>query len=122
MLMAGGSIVRYGVNVITTCSGTGEEVRPRTVIGFMPNGDLLVVAMSGRAFVNGVRWGGATNHQAADFMVRLGVKTAVKLDGGTSTTMLVRKTVGGPLLRMDRTAKDFQRATPDSLVFLAPTA
>ncbi len=122
MLMAGGSIVRYGVNVITTCSGSGEDVRPRTVIGFMPNGDLLVVAMSGRALVGGVRWGGATNHQAADYMVRLGVKTAVKLDGGTSTTMLVRRTVGGPLIRMDRTAKDFQRPTPDSLVFLAPTA
>ena len=122
MLMAGGTLVRYGVNNILTCSGAGEEVRPRTVVGFLPNGDLLVVAMSGRALVNGVRWGGATNHQAADYMVRLGARIAVKLDGGTSTTMLVRLKVGGPLYRLDRRAGDYQRPTPDSLAFLAPIA
>lgn len=120
MIMAGGTLVRDGANYVTTCSGTAEDVRPRTVVGFLDNGDLLVVAMSGRALVNGVRWGGATNHQAADYMVALGARTAIKLDGGTSTTLLVRRTVGGPLLRLDRSGSDYQRATPDSLAFLAP--
>lgn len=120
LLFAGGTLVRYGVNNITTCDAAGEEVRPRTVIGFLDNGDVLVVAISGRATVNGVRWGGATNHQAADYLVALGARIATKLDGGTSTTLLVRRTVGGPLLRLDRSASEYQRPTPDSLAFLAP--
>lgn len=121
LLMAGGTLVKYGVNNITSCVGDGEDVRPRTVIGFLPNGDLLVVAIAGRATVNGVRWGGATNHQAADYLVQLGARIATKLDGGTSTTLLVRRTVGGPLERLDRSATEYMRATPDSLAFLAPT-
>lgn len=120
MLMAGGTLVKYGVNNITSCVGDGEDVRPRTVIGFLPNGDLLVVAISGRATVAGVRWGGATNHQAADYLVRLGARIATKLDGGTSTTLLVRRTVGGPLERLDRSGTEYMRPTPDSLAFLAP--
>lgn len=120
LLMAGGTLVKYGVNNITSCVGDGEDVRPRTVIGFLPNGDLLVVAIAGRATVNGVRWGGATNHQAADYLVRLGARIATKLDGGTSTTLLVRRTVGGPLERLDRSATEYMRPTPDSLAFLAP--
>ena len=120
MLMAGGTLVKYGVNNITSCVGDGEDVRPRTVIGFLPNGDLLVVAISGRATAAGVRWGGATNHQAADYLVRLGARIATKLDGGTSTTLLVRRTVGGPLERLDRSGTEYMRPTPDSLAFLAP--
>lgn len=120
MIMAGGTLVKYGVNNITSCAGDGEDVRPRTVIGFLPNGDLLVVSISGRATVNGVRWGGATNHQAADYLVRLGARIATKLDGGTSTTLLVRRTVGGPLERLDRAMTEYMRPTPDSLAFLAP--
>ena len=32
----------------------------------------------------------------------------------------VRTRVGGPLIRLDRSGKSFQRAVPDSLTFLAP--
>jgi hypothetical protein len=47
---------------------------------------------------------------------------AINLDGGTSTTLLVRKTVGGPYVRLDRAMSESQRPIVDSLVFLAPTA
>lgn len=120
LIMAGSTLVKYGVNNVTSCVGRTEDLRPRTILGFLPNGDLLVVAIAGRGTVNGTRWGGASDHQAADYMLRLGARIAIKLDGGTSTTMLVRRTVGGPLVRIDRSGTEYQRPTPDSLAFLAP--
>ena len=58
--------------------------------------------------------------EAADYLVRLGARIATKLDGGTSTTRLVRCTVGGPLVRLDRSGTDYLRPTPDSPAFLSP--
>jgi hypothetical protein len=101
------------------CSSRNEIRRPRSGIAWLSNGDLLVVAVAGPA---GTRMGGATVHQFADYLRRLGAVRAINLDGGTSTTLLVRKSVGGPYVRLDRAATEAQRPVVDSLAFLAPTA
>jgi hypothetical protein len=101
------------------CAARNEIRRPRSAIAWLPNGDVLVVAVAGPA---GTRMGGATVHQFADYLRRLGAVKAINLDGGTSTTLLVRKTVGGPYVRLDRATTEAQRPVVDSLVFLAPIA
>ncbi len=115
---SGGTLVSQGVNK-TTCVGRDENLRPRSAIGWLPNGDELVVTVSGRATVNGTRWGGSTVHQFAEIMKALGASQATALDGGTSTTLLIRRTVGGPLVRLDRPISEYQRPVVDALVFRA---
>jgi len=115
---SGGTLVTKGANT-TTCVGRDENLRPRSAIGWLPNGDELVVTVSGRATVNGTRWGGSTVHQFAEIMKALGATQATALDGGTSTTLLIRRTVGGPLVRLDRPISEYQRPVVDALVFRA---
>jgi exopolysaccharide biosynthesis protein len=115
---SGGTLVSQGFNR-TTCVGRDENPRPRSAIGWLPNGDELVVTVSGRATVDGTRWGGSTVHQFAEIMRSLGARQATALDGGTSTTLLIRRTVGGPLVRLDRAMSEYQRPVVDALVFRA---
>jgi hypothetical protein len=109
LLGAGTTLVRAGGNN-TTCGARDEALRPRSGIGWRSNGDMVVVAASGS---------GATVHQFSDFMRRLGAVTAINLDGGTSTTLLIRRKVGGPLSRLDRGITQYQRAVVDALTFRA---
>ncbi len=56
---------------------------PRTAIGQLANGRIVMVAVDGR-----VSWSaGVTNSQLARLMVGLGAQTAMALDAGGSTTM-----------------------------------
>ncbi len=113
---SGGTLVYQGVNK-TSCAGRDENLRPRSAIGWLPNGDELVVTISGRATVNGTRWGGSTVHQFAEIMKGLGARHATALDGGTSTTLLIRRSVGGALVRLDRSISEYERPVVDALVF-----
>jgi len=96
------------------CSTRDEELRPRTAIAWTKAGDLMVVTVSGRAVVNGVMYGGSTHHQMPTYLLQLGADRAVGLDGGGSTTMLVRNAVGGTPYRVDRFSSS-QRAVPTAL-------
>jgi hypothetical protein len=115
---SGGTLVYQGVNK-TSCVGRDENLRPRSAIGWLANGDEIVVTVSGRATVDGTRWGGSTVHQFAEILRFLGARHATALDGGTSTTLLVRRSVGGPLVRLDRAMSEYQRPVVDALVFRA---
>ncbi|MBA3742209.1 hypothetical protein [Sporichthya sp.] len=42
---------------------------------------------------------------------------AVAFDGGNSTTLLVRKKAGGPLIRLDRRGSEYQRPITDAVAF-----
>jgi hypothetical protein len=99
-----------------TCSSRDEELRPRSAIGWTSNGDLLVVTVSGRAVVNGVMYGGATIHQMPTYLRQLGAVNAVGLDGGGSTTMFVRSTLGASPYRVDRPST-WQRKVPNALTW-----
>ena len=67
------------------------------------------------------RYAGASVHQFAEYLRRLGAVTAVNLDCGSSTTLLVRRTVGGPLVRLDRSGRQYQREIADVLTMRLPT-
>lgn len=113
---SGGAIVKDGV-VSAPCSARDENPRPRSAIAFDKYGNMLVVAVAGKRA--GSSWGGVTVHQFAGLLKQLGAVTAIRLDGGTSTTLWVRKTVGGPLVRLDRGSSDYEREVVDALVFRA---
>jgi exopolysaccharide biosynthesis protein len=106
----GGVYVAAGKNR-ANCNRGNEELRPRTLIGWnSKTGDQFFVTVQGKYQKWGVRWGGGTVHQAADYMLSLGADTAICLDGGGSTTMVVRTKVGGTPVHIDRSnPKDGQR-------------
>lgn len=64
-----------------------EARHPRTAAAARPDGSLLFVTVDGRAPDTSV---GMTLAELADFLLLLGASDAVNLDGGGSTTMVVR--------------------------------
>jgi hypothetical protein len=98
------------------CSDRDEQLRPRTAIGWTKAGDTLVVTVSGRAVINGVMYGGATHHQMPTYLRQLGAVLAVGLDGGGSTTMFVRSSLGGTPYRVDRPSTTL-RKVPNALTW-----
>ncbi len=110
------AMVRYGENR-AGCGSRDEMLRPRSGLMWTATGDLIVAAVAGRP---NAAAGGATAHQWGEYMKQLGAVHAVNLDGGTSTTLLVRTKVGGPLIRLDRSGGSFQRSVPDALTFAVP--
>jgi len=114
----GGVYIWKGANR-ASCFGRDENLRPRTFIGWRTTShrsdaqqtDAFIMTVQGRSNANGVRWGGATVHQATDFMLQLGAGRAVGFDSGGSTTMLAQLKPGAPLTHIDRAnPKDGQRA------------
>ncbi|GAA0627411.1 hypothetical protein GCM10009547_33690 [Sporichthya brevicatena] len=110
------AMVRWGQN-LAGCGSRDETLRPRSGLMWTATGDLIVATVAGRPSAAA---GGATAHQWGEYMKQLGAVHAVNLDGGTSTTLLVRTKVGGPLTRLDRSGGSFQRAVPDALTFQVP--
>lgn len=99
-----------------TCGSRDEQLRPRTAIAWTASGDTMVVTLSGRAVINGVMYGGSTVHQMPTYLRQLGADRAVGLDGGGSTTMVVRSSVSGSPYRVDRPSST-QRAVPTALAW-----
>ena len=58
---------------------------PRTLVGWTPGGDVLLVTVDGRQAGASV---GMTLHEAANFLIALGVTDGINLDGGGSTTFV----------------------------------
>jgi hypothetical protein len=112
----GGVYIWKGVNR-ATCTGRDENLRPRTFIGWKTTSkqsnaaqtDAFIMTVQGR-WDGGSRWGGATVHQATDFLLQLGAGRAVGFDSGGSTTMLAQLKAGSALTHIDRAnPKDSQR-------------
>ncbi len=110
------AMIRFGQN-LAGCGSRDETLRPRSGLLWTADGDMIVAAVAGRP---NAAAGGATAHQWGEYMKQLGAVHAVNLDGGSSTTLLVRERVGGPLIRLDRSAIGFQRSVPDALTFQVP--
>ena len=84
----GGSpvLLRDGAVMVTPCSGYVCQRHPRTGVGVMPNGDILLVVVDGRQ--NGSV--GMNIVEFARLFKRLGAEAAMNLDGGGSSTMVLR--------------------------------
>jgi exopolysaccharide biosynthesis protein len=121
----GGVYIWKGVNR-ATCTGRDENPRPRTFIGWKTTSkqsnasqtDAFIMTVQGR-WDGGSRWGGATVHQATDFMMQLGAGRAVGFDSGGSTTMLAQIPPGTGLVHIDRAnPKDSQRKIINALTIV----
>jgi hypothetical protein len=113
----GGFILRAGVNR-ASCDARSESRRPRSAIAWTRSGDLLVVSVSD-PHDRGTRSGGATVHQWANILAKLGAVDGVNLDGGTSTTLWVRRSIGGALIRLDQATSSSERPVVNAFSFRA---
>ncbi|MCL5035771.1 MAG: phosphodiester glycosidase family protein [Chloroflexi bacterium] len=95
MAMGGGPrLLRDGKVCLTTdaeeLGKNGNNITrraPRTAFGIMPDGQFLMLTVNG--YDNG-RKEGMLLEELAEYLKNLGVKDAMGLDGGTSTTMVVQ--------------------------------
>ncbi|MEY2784026.1 MAG: hypothetical protein RL277_230 [Planctomycetota bacterium] len=67
----------------------GETRHPRTAAGYAKDGRLLLLVVDGRS----KRSRGATLNEAAEMLLAFGAQEALNLDGGGSTTLVVREKV-----------------------------
>ena len=65
----------------------GETSHPRTLAGIMADGTVIMAVIDGRQKSHS---NGAPLGQCAKFMISLGAVTAINLDGGGSSTMVIR--------------------------------
>ena len=114
---AGGYVVRANVNK-GTCTARNETLRPRSAIAWKADGTVLLVTASNPSDGNSFM-GGATVHQWSTYLMRLGAVNAINLDGGTSVALWVRRTAGGPLIRLDRANSGYQRPVVDAITWRA---
>jgi hypothetical protein len=83
-------LVQHGRNVAPSCSTSFCGRNPRTAVGWTSQGRLLLVVVDGRR----AGWSrGATLREMAEIMRDLGAVDALNLDGGGSTSMVVRGNV-----------------------------
>ncbi|MGW1776097.1 phosphodiester glycosidase family protein [Streptomyces sp. NPDC002104] len=79
-------LLKDGESALGAAASTPRKA-PRTVAGITEDGALLLVTIDGR---NPGVDAGATLAEAAELMASLGAQDAIGLDGGGSTTMVVR--------------------------------
>lgn len=95
LLGAGPQLLRQGAVVLkeqveSYAPSFMTDRAPRTAIGWQPDGTILLVVVDGRQ----PQWSvGMTLAELADLMRDLGCQEALNLDGGGSTTMVVRDRV-----------------------------
>ena len=90
MVGGGPMLVDGGHVVVGACSGSICAPNPRTAIGVTADGRYLLVVADGRR----AGWAtGMTLNQLAVLMVSLGAVQALNLDGGGSSTMVVKNGV-----------------------------
>jgi len=112
MSVGRGPIILENKKVVITCNPTEEQIRPRSVIAWNTKGQIwFITATSGINMIdNGFRVGGSTAHQLAEIAQQLGATDAVRVDGGGSTTMIMK--YKNALQRLDLPAEAWYRPIP----------
>lgn len=109
----GPQIVRDAVPVFrageTFTAGQLSPRAPRSAVGQLADGRIVLVAVDGRQPGYSV---GLTNFELAQALVRLGAVTAMALDGGGSTTMAFDGTL------LNRPSGGHERAIASALLFM----
>jgi hypothetical protein len=102
-------LVHDRADVVGDCTGSVCRRNPRTGVGVTSGGKILLVVVDGRQ----PKWSvGATMHEFADIFLRLGASRALNLDGGGSSTMVVRGKV------VNRPSDGFERRISTALLVL----
>ena len=103
-------LVQDGQIVAPNCATSFCRRNPRTAIGWTAKGRILLVVVDGR---RPKRWSvGASLGEMAKIMVKLGAVQALNLDGGGSSTMVVRDRV------VNRPSDDRERSITNAVVVL----
>lgn len=88
-LQAGPMLVRDGRAMVSTQGDFPGDIRrgraPRSAVGLTREGDLILMAVDGRSSTAA----GATLSELANYLVEAGCWTAMNLDGGSSTQLVV---------------------------------
>jgi len=112
MAVGRGPVILENKKVVITCNPTEEQIRPRSVIAWNTKGQIwFITSTSGINMIdNGFRVGGSTAHQLAEVAQQLGASDAVRVDGGGSTTMIIK--YKNALQRLDLPAEAWYRPIP----------
>jgi hypothetical protein len=109
-----------GGRVNLTCAAKYLEQRPRTTVGWTADGNWMTLSLPGTGYDrNGYRIGGLGLAQEANVALALGFVDASELDGGGSTTAMVRRSDGN-WDRVDDPDSLWQRPVPNSLIWVKP--
>ncbi|MEV6847583.1 phosphodiester glycosidase family protein [Actinoplanes sp. NPDC051411] len=100
-------LLKDGQNVVPTGSGSFFDRNPRTIAGTTAGGKIVLAALDGRLTTSV----GTTLDETARVAQALGLRDAINLDGGGSTTMVAR----GALINTP--SGGTQRAVGDALVW-----
>jgi exopolysaccharide biosynthesis protein len=92
--VSGIALVRGGRNIVYR--GAADELLPRTAVGIDAAGKILTLFVADGHRPNYSQ--GLTSLQLADLMVKLGCDSAISLDGGGSSTLVVRNGEHWPVL------------------------
>jgi exopolysaccharide biosynthesis protein len=117
ILGAGPQLIKSGKVAITHLEEKmaptfASDRHPRTAVGRMKNGKLLLVTVDGRQPQTSI---GMSLYTLADLLLELGAVEAINLDGGGSTTMVVKhKVVNKP---SDQTG---ERPVSDAILVFPP--
>lgn len=107
----GGShiLVQDGVNALHSCSGSICSRNPRTGVGLMPDGRIVLVVIDGRQQGSV----GMSLPEFASFFLRLGATSAMNLDGGGSSAMAIKGQV------VNDPSDGFERAVTNAILIYA---
>jgi hypothetical protein len=109
------TLVRNGRVLSGDVDGTTPFHRrnPRTAVGATADGKLLIVTVDGRQPGHSL---GMSLRELAELFVRLGARSAMNLDGGGSTTMVIDGTI------VNRVSDPQERRVPSALLVLREPA
>ena len=110
------SLVEDGAVGIRPVSTFTTDVHPRTAVGIRSDGRLLLATVDGRQPGYSV---GMTAADLAAMLIAEGVVQAIMLDGGGSTTALVRRPGDVEATLVNRPSDGFQRAVDNALLVVS---
>ncbi len=100
------------------CSGLAAGAAPRTALGVTADGKLILYTIDGRASGYSI---GASLSQTAERRIELGCVSAMSLDGGGSTTLVVTNPADTTATVLNRPSDGYARAVTNH-VFLVASA
>lgn len=111
-------ILQNRKNVAICDTGTSQESRSRTAIGWKDGGSTVIFLTINAAAGTSLYDGGLTYSQAAAALADAGATDGVLVDGGGSTTLEARTRLNGTPARYDQRAS-WERPVPNGLTILA---
>ena len=105
-------VILKGNRVVKLCSDYEQLKRPRSLIAWNEEGTVWFIVAGTRLpdSASGIRVGGATKTQLAEFAKSLGARGAVAMDGGGSSILGIRQ--GDRAVRLDSGSGNYVRPLP----------